>query len=197
MLREHWRDLEFEGMGWGEFLSRIERLPSGQVWRYAEVGDLPGIGESIDEFALLALIDANTGSRGFTYTHKLRDLGMLRQYITHAKLRGFTINASCDSLEQVDSMKANGFNSLVVTLPHDAPDKLITPMGYTVKVCWAENDPNVNCSRCRACANPMATRPVIGFRAHGQAKAWVSKKATTPAYETAKRRGLITIPVVK
>ena len=197
ILRNHWRRVETDGIGWGAFLKAVEQLPKGQVWRYAEVGDLPGHGESIDVHALVQLIESNRGRRGFTYTHKLRNHDKLLPIVILAKLHGFIINVSCDSLEQVDHYRRMGFTSLVVTLPSDAPAKLTTHDGHTVRVCWAELDDDTTCARCRACANPSASRAIIGFRAHGQRKGWVSSRASTPAYQTAKQRGAITPPVVK
>ena len=202
ILRERWRRVESDGIGWVTFLNAVGQLPKGQVWRYAEVGDLPGQGESIDEMATLALVEANRGRRGFTYTHKrghpsCSGMADLKRLIDYAKQEGFTINLSCDSLEQVDYYRFHGFTSLAVTLPSDAPDKLTTPDGYTVQVCWAERDDTTTCARCKACANPSASRAVIGFRAHGQCKKWVSSKANTLAYQSATSRTRLALPVVK
>jgi hypothetical protein len=196
ILREHWRRVETDGLSWGAFIQAVSQLPRGQLWRYAEVGDLPGIGESIDSGAMLELLVANHGKRGFTYTHKRSDLRALKLCVDMAKVHGFTVSVSCDNLEQVDYYRRHGFSSLVVTLPERAPDKLITPEGYTVRVCWAELDDTVTCFRCRACANPSEKRPVIAFRAHGQCKQWVSTQADTQAYRSAISRGP-TLPVVR
>ena len=58
------------GMAWDAAMSEIAALPNGTLWRHNQAGDLPGIGDAIDVAALAALVKANRGKRGFTYTHK-------------------------------------------------------------------------------------------------------------------------------
>jgi hypothetical protein len=64
------------GSTWEPFLDDLERAvrkaPAGQVWRLNQAGDLPGSGNTIDGFRLLDLVSLNarSGGRGFTYTHK-------------------------------------------------------------------------------------------------------------------------------
>src|SRR6185436_9311076 len=51
-IGKHWREVEHKGVGFVELLELVRALPSGQLWRYAEVGDLPGVGDDLDVEAL-------------------------------------------------------------------------------------------------------------------------------------------------
>ena len=65
----HWEKLSREGLSYEELLARIKALRRNAVWRHNDAGDLLGSGDTIDLTALTALVDANRGRRGFTYTH--------------------------------------------------------------------------------------------------------------------------------
>ena len=71
-LALHWRKVSEQGRGddWATFVSRITALPSGQLWRHNQAGDLPGENNAINTDMLAQLVDANEGKRGWTYTHK-------------------------------------------------------------------------------------------------------------------------------
>jgi hypothetical protein len=54
----------------GEILQALGRLKHGSLARLNQAGDLPGIGNNIDEHALEQLTLASGGKKVFTYTHK-------------------------------------------------------------------------------------------------------------------------------
>ena len=58
------------GTPWKQFVRDVEGLPAGEMWRHNQAGDLPGKGEEIDPEEMAALVRANAGKRGYTYTHK-------------------------------------------------------------------------------------------------------------------------------
>jgi len=175
-LREHWRRLgrlEHEGKSWAELCSFVAALPVGTLWRYAEVGDLPGEGEDINTMALNELVTANYGRRGFTYTHKHS-----AKAIDAARLAtglGFTVNLSADNLDQADQLYV--FGPTVVILPEGSPAMLDTPCGRKVKVCPAELNPATSCATCGLCYSHKHGRSVIGFIAHGKRSREVSERA--------------------
>jgi len=71
------------------------------LWRHNEAGDLPGEGDDIDVPKLRALVQANRGKRGFTYTHKpVLDNPQNAVAIKCANQNGFTVNLSADSIEE-------------------------------------------------------------------------------------------------
>ena len=68
----HWRKVS-DGTRGGtltELCESIRALPANQIWRHDVSGDLPGTGERINGADLRQITRANTGKRGFTYTHK-------------------------------------------------------------------------------------------------------------------------------
>jgi hypothetical protein len=71
----HWRKISAgaRGYSWDAFLDKVRALPRGQLWRHNQAGDLPGTGDTLDVPALLELVAANKGRRGFTYTQAFGD----------------------------------------------------------------------------------------------------------------------------
>jgi len=189
-LAIHWKAVTngSRGSTWSAFLDDLERAvrkaPAGQVWRLNQAGDLPGLGNAIDgeRLADLVTLNARSGGRGFTYTHKPilaadangdqaladRNLEAVRQ----ANADGFTINLSANDLAHADSLaeRSEGRLPVVVLLPLDAPARLVTPGGRRVITCPAQLREGITCKTCRLCSRSDRT-VVVGFLAHGsQAK---------------------------
>ena len=103
-LRLHWDSVTNgkRGMTFKEFRDKICELPKGQLWRHDQAGDLPGKGDVIDPRDMTDLIMANTGKRGFTYTHKPPQVGRNLELIESANIMGFTVNLSANSREHSD-----------------------------------------------------------------------------------------------
>ncbi len=166
-LALHWRAVTEgqRGMHWAEFCESIEALPAGQLWRHNQAGDLPGLNESINPDALRMLVKANTGKRGFTYTHKpasAENLALIRE----ANAGGFTINLSANSLAHADELAALDAGPVVTLLPPGAPSLTKTPAGRPVVTCPAQLRDDISCADCQLCSR--AERPsIVGFIAHG------------------------------
>src|SRR5580765_1362747 len=64
-LAIHWSQVTKgnRGTSFSVFLQAIRSLPSGQLWRHNQAGDLPGIGDTIDVTSLMELRDASAGKR--------------------------------------------------------------------------------------------------------------------------------------
>jgi len=180
-MRLHWNKVAERGCDWSSFCAQVAALPEGQLWRHNAAGDLPGENNQLDTDALRALVEANQGRKGFTYTHKplTREI---RAAIADANLRGFTVNVSCDSLEAVDSLGLA--LPTVVVLPELAkgerePRVSRTPAGHRVVTCPAQYR-ETNCAECGLCQR-SDRQYAIGFRAHGYAHKKVSAIATRTA----------------
>lgn len=178
-LSTHWNKVPTRGVDFDSFCQMVQALPDNQIWRHNQAGDLAGENNTVDGAALARLIIANRGRRGFTYTHKPG----AREALAMANRNGFTVNLSCDALEQVDSESAaHPSIPLVVVLPmlekgQREPKVTMTPGGRRVVTCpaqWRET----NCAECQMCQ--VADRSyVIGFRAHGIARRVVSNLVAT------------------
>lgn len=172
-LAIHWRAVT-QGKRGGTLQSlcdNIAALPEGTLWRHNVAGDLPGEGNTIDKADMLALISANEGKRGFTYTHKPAQHGANADLIRFANAKGFTVNLSANTLDHADKLAALDIGPVVVVL--DAPEgqraDIITPEGRKVVTCPATYRDDVTCASCKLCA--VRDRAVIvGFPAHGAAK---------------------------
>jgi hypothetical protein len=112
-------------------------------------------------------VQANSGKRGFTYTHKpVENNATNASLVQYANNNGFTVNLSADNLEEADRLKALDIGPVVTIAPRDAEAKFMTPSGNKAIVCPAQTRDDVSCKDCGLCA--ISNRDVIiAFRAHG------------------------------
>jgi len=177
-LALHWNKIPYRGMPWEDFCEAIAALPAGTLWRHNQAGDLPGDGaDRIDGPALMELVEANLGRRGFTYTHYDPTKGDNAYWIAAANAMGFTINLSADTLEQADAYAALGIGPVVVVLPSYTSAHGMTPEGRTVAVCPATQTEGVSCATCQVCAKQR--QAIIGFPAHGSRKKVINLRLET------------------
>ena len=178
-LRLHWNNVDRGGFGFDELLDRVRRLPRQQVWRYGQAGDLPSSATDV-----LRLAKANGRRPAIVYTHG-RDF---ETYQT-AKVLGFHINLSTDSMSACDKLADTGL-SVVTILPADfsrskdedlstfrrRTGSIATRAGRRVAICPASYT-ETNCLSCRACSKARTRETIIGFPAHGTRKGLIDDKA--------------------
>jgi len=167
-LALHWRAVSEgkRGTDWAGFTAAIAALPDGQLWRHNQAGDLPVAGGTVDPIALGELVAANTGKRGFTYSHH-RDAQSI-DWIRHANAWGFTVNLSANNLADADTLADFDAGPVVVVLPSDQSENTKTPSGRTVVVCPATQRDDVSCASCQLCQRQRSA--IVGFPAHGTKK---------------------------
>jgi hypothetical protein len=175
VLRWHWVLAERSGLEWLEFCQTVAQLPHGQLWRYAEAGDLPGRGDRIDPglFMMLAIANELAGARGFTFTHKPLRTALERGLVWTANRRGFTINLSAEGLEDADRKADLRIGPVAAVVPSHLERGTRTPAGRHVVLCPAETH-GLTCSECELCAQPQR-KSIVAFRAHGQMRTTVSQ----------------------
>ena len=173
-LRMHWDKVSKgeRGTDWQGLCNYIESLPHRQVWRHNQAGDIPHVLGMINDQLLDQLVTANTGKRGYTYTHHKLSPSNVKA-IKSANERGFTINASCESLEQADEAIAKGLPAAVVIANDKEPPKT-TPQGHRVMVCPAQTQEGMTCKQCKLCS-VSNRRCVVAFLAHGNKAKEVNK----------------------
>lgn len=156
-------------MDWSDLCREVSNLPAGQLWRHNQAGDLPKQGGKIDVTLLAALVYANKGKRGFTYTHHnvLQDLEN-RAAVAGANAQGFTVNLSGNTLSHADMLADLGIAPVVAVVPLDTKANTTTPKGRKVVVCPATIREDVSCADCQLCQR--ARDFIIGFPAHGPSK---------------------------
>jgi hypothetical protein len=91
------------------------------LWRYAQAGDLPGNGVTIDGPLLEELVAANTGRNVIAFTHKpvLGDDPVVvqnRRLLAAAINAGFAINLSADNAAHADKLAELGIAPVVTVL---------------------------------------------------------------------------------
>jgi hypothetical protein len=134
----------------------------------------------IDVDALQALTKANTGRKGFTYTHHdMHDTSARtwnREVIAIANINGFTINLSANDLDHADMLADLNVGPVVTIMPEGSPKVQHTAKGRTVVQCPATYNDDITCANCGICQ--VATRrAIIGFPVHG-----VRKKAANTVF---------------
>ena len=167
------------GVSWSEFLTAIRRIvPNGVLWRHNTAGDLPHNNGDIDYLALKGLINANKGKKGFTYSHHI-----LNQHnviaLQNANGLGFTVNASCESVDDADRvMSEHNIPAVAVVNSEESRRFFTTTNGRKVITCPAALHPGkVTCATCGLCQQ-SDRQFVIAFPAHGASKKKVNAIVT-------------------
>jgi len=168
-----------QSLTWAQFCNAIAALPDGTLWRHNQAGDLPGANDAIDTKALAALVKANRGKRGFTYTHKPLTAKNAKA-IAGANAKGFTVNLSANNLSHADKLAESGAGPVVTVLPADMSGNadISTPAGRKVSVCPATYREDVSCASCQLCQR-QNRKVIVGFPAHGNARRKASAIAST------------------
>lgn len=193
------------GTNYDRFCHNVADLPDGQFWRHNQAGDLKpvdGQPDTIDAPALVKLVEANTGKKGFTFTHYDVIANPVNNYAaTVANRNGFTINLSGNTLDHADRLVDADCGPVVAVLPieyerqtkrteagkawaeteADYKARLrtlpqTTPQGRRVVVCPATFKDNTACVDCQLCQKANR-KTIVGFPAHGRSK----RKADTIA----------------
>ena len=171
----HWHKVTRgeRGTDWDTFCKRIAELPSGQLFRHNQAGDLPHNNGKVSRRLVKKLVEANRGKRGFTYSHHLPHLGDNARIFKHSNKNGFTINLSANNLANADELKQLGIAPVVTVLPStvngEETPTLLTPNGNKVVVCPATYRENVTCASCGLCQKSNRSC-IVGFPAHGAMK---------------------------
>ena len=135
----------------------------GQPWRHNQAGDLPGDGDAIDAAKLSALVNANRGKLGWTYTHKPVDAKHIanRRAIADANADGFVINLSADTLAEADTLAALNVGPVVVVLDAQEGTKAdtTTPEGRKVITCPATYRERCDMRLAACCALARSGQP--------------------------------------
>lgn len=163
--RMTWDKVPQRGVNLAALCDSVAALAPDTLWRHNVAGDLPGAGETIDAHALGAIVQANLGRRGFTYTHKHTRADNL-DWIRHANAWGFTVNLSADDAGHADALMDTGAGPVCVIVPTDTPEHSETPAGRRIVVCPAQTRNDVTCQTCGLCQRQHRA-VIVGFRAHG------------------------------
>lgn len=170
-LAVHWRKVSSgeRGMSWDAFCSTVASFDDGQLWRHNQAGDLPGDGKTIDEIAMAQLVKANTGKRGFTYTHYPMDSDVNRRAVHSANAFGLTVNLSAESILEADKLKALNVGPVVTVMPETEVKSFTSPAGNTVVVCPTTYRDDTSCATCQLCQRQRES--IVAFPVHGTSKA--------------------------
>lgn len=169
----HWEKLSREGLSYADLLDEISRLRRNTLWRHNDAGDLIGNGDTIDITALTALVEANRGRRGFTYTHWPWQANL--EVLKWANRNGFTINVSASGVS--DALEAHNAGLPATVILNTDGQKQVKVGGVRIIICPAQRK-KITCAECGICQT--ADRDyIIGFWPHGTKKSGLIKMVET------------------
>lgn len=116
-----------------------------------------------------AIIRANQGKRGYTYTHHDLNQGENLSLIRAANRQGFTVNVSTETMAAADRAIAAGLPAVLAIPSTEKGTSWMTPAGNRVLVCPAQRSDTLTCADCKLCHDRPANL-IIGFIAHGTSK---------------------------
>lgn len=159
-----------------DILEAVKKLPRNWLFRHNVSGDFFLKNEPNEEYIQdvkrMAVIRKDITFWGYTHGPK-----RLLKYGLN-KLANLTINASCDTPQDIIAMHEAGMPTVTTVEPGGKP--VIELDMYFIVVCPARKDNNVKCSDCKLCAKKDRvrtsrltgeTKPVtIGFEYHGSGK---------------------------
>ncbi len=143
-------------------------LPRGHKVRHHVSGDFMEPSGQVDEEyvdSLLAAHEARSDLQGWSYTHAWDQLKSSRLNST----KSLTVNASCDSLEEVEEALEAGWPSTMV-VDQNAESKPLKIDGQKARLVICPHQTHgIQCSECMLCFR-KARSCVVGFRVHGTGK---------------------------
>jgi hypothetical protein len=149
-----------------EFMAAIAALPAGQLWRHGQAGDFPHTAGRISRRYLRAIIAANRGRNGYTYTHHSLAIGENASLIRSANRNGFTVNVSTESESAADHAISAGLPAVLAVPSDEERVTWQTAAGNRVLVCPAQRSDTKTCADCKLC-HKRGRRVIIAFLAHG------------------------------
>lgn len=164
-----WSKLNHKGLNEQELIESLYTIPIRSIWRMNEAGDLPHKNGNIDGNFLSQVVLANSARKasGFAYTHHDMSIEWNRYCVKKANDCGFTINLSCESVEDAIEKQKIAPVVVIVTEEFWQNSRNIRKIGNSFVVrCPAEYNENMNCAQCRICANNRR-KSIVGFTAHG------------------------------
>lgn len=106
----------------------------------------------------------NINLMGYTYTHCSLTMQNFKK-VKKAQDKGFTVNFSCETIEEVKKVKFAGCNAVVTSVnPHETI-KALKAEGLKSVQCPAQTNENMNCKKCKLCARDREA--VVIFAVHG------------------------------
>lgn len=176
-LAIHWKKVSegLKGLEYKEFLLWVKGLAAGTLWRHNQAGDLPGEGTKLDKVKVRQLAKAAAHTLGFTYTHKWQ--GNEDYLLEINKIGGFTINTSCDTLEEAKKSFKAGLPTTVMLPDNWKESKLplaLCPNQYLA----------TTCKDCMLCARKNR-KVIVGFEPHGNQVKSIKEKINAATEEKA------------
>lgn len=170
-LALHWGRVADTGISAHELADKLATLPTGQLWRHNVAGDLPTLADGTIDMGEMSPILYAVRVRQLktiVYTHHMLTRSNIER-LQELRSLSVNVNASCESLNQVNHALDNGINAVMV-VPVGSPKR--EKIGNTTLIkCPAQYLENVTCASCGLCARDrVGKRVAVTFEAHGARK---------------------------
>lgn len=106
----------------------------------------------------------NVNLMGYTYTHCSLTMQNFKK-VKKAQAKGFTVNFSCETIEEVKKVKFADCNAVVTSVNPEETIKALKAEGLKSVQCPAQTNDGMNCKKCKLCARDRDA--VIIFAVHG------------------------------
>lgn len=110
-----------------------------------------------------SILDVNL--MGYTYTHCSLSMQNFKK-VKEAQSKGFTVNFSCETVEEVKEVKLMNCNAVMTSVNPDETVKALKEEGLKALQCPAQTIDGMNCKKCKLCARDRDA--VIIFAVHGK-----------------------------
>ena len=151
----------------------VKRGEKSILFRHNVAGDiaLPD-SDMIDDERLNTIVEScnkvssnlNINLMGYTYTHCNPSIENIKK-VKYAQSKRFTVNFSCETIEEVKKVKNAGCNAVVTSINPQETVKSLKTEGLKAVQCPAQTNEGMNCKKCKLCARNREA--VIIFEVHG------------------------------
>ena len=144
------------------------------LFRHNVAGDIAlHDSDEIDEERLNSIVEScnkvssilnNVNLMGYTYTHCNPSIGNIKK-VRDAQSKGFVVNFSCETIEEVKEVKFAGCNAVVTSVNPKETIKALKTEGLKSLQCPAQTNKDMSCKKCKLCARNREA--VVIFAVHG------------------------------
>ena len=112
----------------------------------------------------------NVNLMGYTYTHCSLTMQNFKK-VKKAQDKGFTVNFSCETIEEVKKVKFAGCNAVVTSVNPQETVKALKEEGLKSVQCPAQTNDGMNCKKCKLCARDRDVVVIFAIHGNGSNKA--------------------------
>lgn len=107
---------------------------------------------------------------GYTYTHCSLTMQNFNK-VKKAQSKGFVVNFSCETIEEVKKVKFAGCNAVLTSVSPEETTKALKTEGLKAVQCPAQTNKDMSCKKCKLCARNREAVVIFAIHGNGSKKA--------------------------